>query len=115
MSNIAGGTTLTTSLVQTGDLTGNLVLQTNGNTTALTLTTTQNALFANTISAAGNITGSNILTAGSISATGAITTGGDHSLIGNIVDTGNLWINTTANGNITLNPNGTGQSFVTTG
>jgi hypothetical protein len=115
MSNIAGGTTLTTSLVQTGDLTGNLVLQTNGNTTALTLTTTQNAIFANAVTVTGNVTGGNLLTTGAISATGAITTGGDHSLVGNIVDTGNLWINTTANGNITLNPTGTGQTFITTG
>ena len=59
MSNIAGGTTLATSLVQTGDLTGNLVLQTNGNTTALTLTTTQNAVFA------GNITGNYFIGNGS--------------------------------------------------
>jgi hypothetical protein len=98
MSNIAGGTTLTTSLVQTGDTTGNLVFQTNGTTTALTLNTTQNAVFAN-----------------DVSVTGTITTSGNLSLIGNIVDTGPLWVNTTANGNITLNANGTGQTLITTG
>ena len=59
-------------------------------------------------SAVGNVTGGNLRTTGLISATGAITTGGDHSLTGNIVDTGALWINTLANGNITLNANGTG-------
>jgi hypothetical protein len=90
MSNIAGGTTLTTSLVQTGDTTGNLVFQTNGTTTALTLTTAQNANFANSVSAVGNIEGANI------------------NLTGNIVDTGTLTIITGSNGNIALTPNGTG-------
>lgn len=55
MSNIAAGTTLTTSLVQTGDLTGNLVFQTNGNTTALTLTTAQAAVFAGNVTLGGNL------------------------------------------------------------
>jgi hypothetical protein len=59
-------------------------------------------------SVSGNITGGNLLTGGLISATGALVTGGDHSLTGNIVDSGALWINTSANGNITLNANGTG-------
>lgn len=55
MSNIAAGTTTTTSLVQTGDITGNLVFQTNGNTTALTLTTAQNAVFTANVTAGGNV------------------------------------------------------------
>jgi hypothetical protein len=37
------------------------------------------------------------------------------SLTGNIVDTGELWINTTANGNINLNVNGTGNVNIPTG
>ena len=37
MSSISAGTTTSTALVNTGDTTGSLVLQTNGNTTALTL------------------------------------------------------------------------------
>jgi hypothetical protein len=41
MSTIAAGTTSTTALVSTADTTGNLVLQTNGTTTALTLNTAQ--------------------------------------------------------------------------
>ena len=41
MSTIAAGTTSTTALVSTADTTGNLVLQVNGTTTALTLNTTQ--------------------------------------------------------------------------
>lgn len=40
MSFITAGTTSTTSIVFTGDLTGTLVLQTNASTTALTLSTT---------------------------------------------------------------------------
>jgi hypothetical protein len=74
-----------TGIVQTADATGNLTLQANGNAVA-TFDTSLNATFA------GNL-----------------------SLVGNIVDTGPLWINTTANGNITLNPNGTGQTLVSTG
>ena len=42
MSTIAAGTTLTTALVETGDTTGNLVIQTNGTTTAATFDTSQN-------------------------------------------------------------------------
>jgi len=42
MSTIAAGTTITTSLVNTGDTTGQLVLQTNGTTTAVTIGTDQN-------------------------------------------------------------------------
>ena len=42
MSTISAGTTLTTALVQTGDTTGNLVIQTNGTTTAATFDTSQN-------------------------------------------------------------------------
>ena len=42
MSTISAGTTLTTALVQTGDTTGNLVIQTNGTTTAATFDTNQN-------------------------------------------------------------------------
>jgi hypothetical protein len=37
------------------------------------------------------------------------------SLIGNIVDTGTLWVNTSSNGNINLNPNGSGQTNIPAG
>ena len=67
------------------------------------------------VSVTANVTGGNLLTGGLISAAGAITTGGDHSLTGNIVDTGTLWINTSANGNINLNPNGSGQTNIPVG
>lgn len=41
MSIISAGTTSTTALINTGDTTGNLILQTNGGTTALTINTAQ--------------------------------------------------------------------------
>ena len=50
MSTISAGTTTTTGLVQSSDTTGALVLQTGASsTTALTLSATQNATFANTV------------------------------------------------------------------
>lgn len=63
MSYISAGTTLTTSLVQGGDTTGNLVIATgNANTVALTISSTQNAVFAANVTATGNlIIGSNLV------------------------------------------------------
>jgi hypothetical protein len=52
MSVISAGNTTTTSLIQVADTTGNLVFTTGGaNTVALTLSNTQAATFANTITA----------------------------------------------------------------
>ena len=48
-SSISAGTTSSTALVATADTTGALVLQTNNGTTALTLSTAQNATFAGTV------------------------------------------------------------------
>jgi hypothetical protein len=56
MTTIAAGTTLTNSYTVNTDTTGNLVLQTNGGTTALTIDTNQNATVANSVSMAGNLT-----------------------------------------------------------
>lgn len=42
MSSIAAGTTLTTSLVATGDTSGELVFKTNTSTTSLTIDTSGN-------------------------------------------------------------------------
>lgn len=53
MSTIAAGTTLTTALVNTGDTSGQLVFQTNGTTTAMTIDTSQN------VAVVGNLTMSN--------------------------------------------------------
>ena len=54
MSTIAAGTTSTTALVNTGDTTGNLVFQTNGTTTAMTIDTSQNVALTAGLSVAGN-------------------------------------------------------------
>jgi len=53
MSSIAAGTTLTTALVSTGDTAGELVLKTNGTTTAVTIDTSQN------VAIVGNLTFNN--------------------------------------------------------
>jgi predicted aspartyl protease len=65
MSVIQAGNTTTTSLIYTGDTTGNLVFTTGGaNTVALTLSNTQAATFA-----------SNVIVTGSITATGGVIQG----------------------------------------
>ena len=114
VGNINGGNITTVGLISaTGNIqAGNL--RTAGLISATGNTTAGNILTGGLISATANISGGNILTAGLISATGTITTAGNLSLTGNIVDTGALWVNTTANGNITLNANGTGQTIVST-
>lgn len=133
----AGSATINGDLTVTGNasLTGNIVadkivngtteiaIQTaNGNANVTVAGTSNVVVFTSgginitgISSASGNVTGGNLLTGGLISAAGSITTGGDHSLTGNIVDTGTLWINTLANGNINLNVNGTGQTNIPTG
>ena len=55
MSKISAGLSNTTSIVVTGDNTGNLVLETNGNVTAATFDTNQNATFANNVTVTGTI------------------------------------------------------------
>lgn len=55
MSKIKAGTTSGTALVTEGDTTGQLVFQTNGTTTALTLGTDQSATFAGNVSINGSI------------------------------------------------------------
>lgn len=56
MSTISAGLTSGTALVNSGDTTGNLVFQTNGTTTALTINTSQNATFVGAVSdVAGNL------------------------------------------------------------
>lgn len=110
MSNIASGTTSTNSLVYTGDVTGNLVLQTNGTTTALTLTTTQNALFANAVSATGNVSGNYIL------GNGALLTGVTTSSNSIFNGTSNVTV-TSSGGNVSIGVGGTANVavFSTTG
>jgi hypothetical protein len=93
----------------------NLTTPNIGAATGTSLSVTGAVNTATTISATGNITGGNILTAGLISVTGSITSAANLSLTGNIVDGGELWVNTSSNGNINLNPNGTGQTNIPTG
>lgn len=56
MSTITAGTTSGQAIVVNGDTTGNLVLQTNGGTTALTATGA-NVTIAGTLTATGGLTG----------------------------------------------------------
>ena len=64
MSVIQAGNTTTTSLIYTGDTTGNLVFTTGGaNTVALTLANTQAATFSGSVSVSGATTFSNSATA----------------------------------------------------
>ena len=104
-------TTGTSSI--TGNITGGNILTGGLISAASTITGTSH--LGSVVSVTANITGGNILTGGLISATGAMQVGGDMSLIGNIVDTGVLWVNTSSNGNINLNPNGTGQTNIPVG
>lgn len=108
--NIYGGNIIGTLVVSSATFSGNVSagnLLTTGLISA-TSTITGSSHLGSVVSVTANVTGGNILTGGLISATGVLITGGDHSLTGNIVDSGALWINTAANGNITLNANGTG-------
>jgi hypothetical protein len=84
MSNISAGTSTTTSLVQTGDLTGNLVLQSNA--VSIATVTSTGVLVSGVVSATGNVTGGNITTVGLITATGNVT-GGNLSTGGVITGT----------------------------
>lgn len=116
--SVTGNATLSGNILGDRIQNGNTIIdiQVAGGNANISIGGTSNvAVFANTgiyvtglITASGNVTGSNILTGGLISATGAITSAGDLSLTGNIVDGGAMFINTSSNGNITLNPNGTG-------
>jgi len=73
MSSISAGTTLGTGLVSEGDTTGELVLKTNGGTTAVTIGTDQSVTFAGAVSIAGGAlpaasggTGATTLTANNV-------------------------------------------------
>jgi hypothetical protein len=64
------------------------------------------------LSVTATTTSGNLLTGGLISATGNVS-GGNLNVTGNIVDTGPLGVVTGSNGNIILDPNGTGVIVVT--
>jgi hypothetical protein len=73
MSTISAGTTLTNSLVYTGDQTGNLVLQVAGSNTAVTLDTNKNAILAGNLTVTGSSTHTGNATFGNVTITGAFT------------------------------------------
>jgi hypothetical protein len=55
-STISAGTTTGTAIAIAGDTSGALVLQTNGTTTAVTISTAQDATFAGKVTSAGALT-----------------------------------------------------------
>ncbi len=86
MTTIAAGTTQNTGYVATVDSSGNLVFQTNGTTTALTLDTAQNANITGRVTAAGaNIVGNTVVT-------GTLTSNAT-TITGNVVVTGTHFVN----------------------
>ncbi len=96
MTTIAAGTTQNTGYVATVDSSGNLVFQTNGTTTALTLDTAQNANIVGRVTAAGaNINGSHFVN-------GTVTFANSTSNTFNISSAGILGIGTSAANNTTM-------------
>jgi hypothetical protein len=76
MSTISAGTGTGTAIVINGDTTGNLVLQTNGTTTAVTLGTDQSATFVQKVTAVGTASAAglkiaDVLETATVSATAA--------------------------------------------
>ena len=108
MTTIASGTTQNTGYVASVDSSGNLVFQTNGTTTALTLDTAQNANIVGRVTAAGaNIVGNTVVT-------GTLTSNA-HTMTGNLSVTGNTTLTGTqfVNGAVTF-ANSTGNNvFIT--
>lgn len=89
MTTIAAGTTQNTGYVASVDSSGNLVFQTNGTTTALTLDTAQNANIVGRVTAAGaNIVGNTVIT-------GTLTSNA-HTMVGNLSITGNTFVTGTS-------------------
>jgi len=73
MSTISAGTTSNTALKQTGDTTGNLVLQTNGTTTAMTISSSQIVSLTSSLALLGSTSGSVSLTAPAVAGTQSYT------------------------------------------
>jgi hypothetical protein len=109
--NITGGNVIASGALIVGSFTP-LSVSTVGNVTGGNILTGGLISATGAITSATNVIGGNLLTAGLISATGAITTAANITLTGNIVDTAGIFINTGSNGNICLNPDGTGAILV---
>jgi hypothetical protein len=91
MSNISAGTSTATSLVQTGDLTGNLVLQSNA--VSIATVTSTGVLVTGVVSATGAVTGAALTGTSLTVSTGNITGGNIVNANGNGV--GNVGSSTT--------------------
>ena len=124
-ANISGGNILTGGLVSA---TGNIVtganvsatanvsggnILTGGLVSATANVTGGNLLTDGFVSSTGNVTGGNVLTGGAVSATGNVTGGNllatTAVITGNIIGNNAVTITTTANANINLQPNGSGN------
>ena len=122
-NNVSASTTITA----TTSVTAANIITTSGRMHGCTSVTLQNnnGSIANVsnivIGSNGNITltpgnvSAFVVASGNLSVTGSITTASNISLTGNIIDIGEMWINTSANGNINLNPNGTGRVNIPAG
>jgi hypothetical protein len=105
MSIISAGTNAGNALVQTGDTNGNLVFQTNGTTTAMTIDTSQNVTFT------GNLTNPTVTNyVESVVAIGTVTTTNTISLTNGTVQTATLTASTACT--FTMPTATAGKSFV---
>lgn len=105
MSTIAAGTTLTTALVNTGDTSGQLVFQTNGTTTAMTIGTNQVVSLAQPLPVASGGTGATSLS--------GITAGSATNLAGG--GAGQVPYNTGAGATSFVSAGSSGQAFLSNG
>ena len=99
MSTISAGTTISTALVQSGDTTGQLVFQTNGTTTAMTIGTNQVVTLAQPLPISSGGTGgatytlNNVLLGNGTSAFQAVAPG----TTGNVLTSnGTTWVSQSA-------------------
>jgi hypothetical protein len=106
-------TGIDTNLIKNGDsnvriltANGNISMDVNG--TSNVVVVTQNGIdITGTVSASGNVTGQNLFTGGSVSAVGDVTA--NNVRTSNVISTGQLDITSGSNGNILIQPNGTGN------
>ena len=115
--NVTVGTTAGDVYIGDGVSAANIVFEQGGAVYALATKTLTLGLANSFLSLAGNVTSGanitgnvlagNLLTTGLVSATGNVTCA-NLNITGGIFDTGALDLNSASNGNITLNPNGTG-------
>ena len=115
MSTISAGTTVTNSLVYTGDQTGNLVLQVAGSNTAVTLDTNKNVTLANNLTVTSNTTTGNLIVTGASTHTGNATFGNvtvSGTISGTISGLNGIG-GATPTGNVVLTSSSTGAQSIT--